>query len=104
MSLGECNSFRTLSLVSLVGAEGPLFKYPRALGLWDVACSLNRSPQEGRAERVLPYATHWERSLGKQKLASTHKEQTVERGVSFLPLNQHSDFQGLKGAKPTSSY
>lgn len=53
MSLGECNSFRTLSLTFLVGDEGPLFKYPSALWLWDVAYSLSASPQERRAEHVL---------------------------------------------------
>lgn len=62
----------------LVGAEGPLFKYTCALGCWDVACSLNRSPQKGRAEHMLPCAPCWERSLREQKLASTHKGQIVE--------------------------
>lgn len=57
MSLGEHNSFRMLSLVALVGAEGHLFKYPCALALWNVAHSLNGSPQERREELVLPYAT-----------------------------------------------
>jgi len=103
MSLGECDSFRTHSLVSLVGAEG-LFSYPCTLGLWDVAHSHNRSLQKRRAERVLPYATCWERSLGKQKLAPAHREQTIERSVSGLPINQHNDLQELKAAKPTSSY
>lgn len=83
MNLGELNSCnRTFSLVSSVGAESPFFKYFCAVGLLDVARSLNRNPQEMKAEHVLPYVTCWERSLGKQKLASTHKEQTVEIAAS----------------------
>lgn len=45
----------------------------------------------------------WEKSLGKRKLASTHKEQTGEISVSSLPQKRHSDPQGLKGAKPSTS-
>lgn len=81
MNLGECNSCnKALSLVSSVGAEGPFLRYFCAVGLLNVAYSLNRNPQGRKAEYVLPYATCWERSLG--KLTSTHKEQTAERGAS----------------------
>lgn len=72
-------------------------KYPCALGLWDGACSFNRSPQARRAGHVPPYATCWEKTLKKQKWSSPHKREHWITTVIFKGKKEVNLYLHTKG-------